>query len=191
MLNFSLSPYDQAVSLLENPSGWCEAADIFIQIRDSRAIIPIMHAYEQPVEESRVCLMDALDALGAVRSALLFFDSQEVEERRLAVHLMELFPDETFLPALEHALRDPAPEVRRQARRSLNYQMPTSAWEALMIRNLEASDEETRIQAIHNLSRQGTPQARQALENRLGREPLENLRQIIRETLSGSFNTPG
>lgn len=186
-----LKTYEYGLELLKYPISWCEAADILIEIGNRSAIIPIMRAYEMPVEVSKVCLLDAMDALDAVRAALIYFDSESIEEKRLAVHMMELFSNEVFLPALENAIHDPNPEIRSQARRSLACQMQTPAWEVIMIRLLDVEEEETRAQAIKSLARRRSGQARFALAERLQREPSPVLQKALREALPGAGESQG
>jgi HEAT repeat protein len=183
-----LTDYEEALELLKYPATWCEGADILVEIGDRRALIPLVRAYETPVEASKVCLLDAMDALDAPHAALVLCVSEDPEERRMAVHLMELFSDVVFLPALEHALHDSSSEVRRQARRSLRCQPQTTAWEALMVRLLESEDEEIRVEAIHSLARRRTETVRRALADRLEREPLATLRDALREAVAEGAN---
>jgi len=183
-----LSDYDEALEQLKYPATWCEAAQTLAEIGDRRALIPLVRAYETPVEASKVCLLDAMDALDAAHTALVLCVSEDAEERRLGVHLMELFSNEVFLPALEHSMYDPSPEVRRQARRSLRCQPQTTAWEALMVRLLDVEDEEIRAQAIHSLARRRTETVRRALADRMQREPLETLRDALRDAVAEGAN---
>jgi len=167
-----VSDYENALEQLRYPDTWCEAAQTLMEIGNRNALVPLMRAYETPVEASKVCLLDALDALDAGRGALVLCVSEDAEESRLAVHLMELFPNEAYLPALERGLNDPSLAVRRQARRSLACQVQTPAWETLYIRLLEAEDTETRAQAIKSLARRRTDKSQQALAERLAHEPV-------------------
>jgi len=179
-----LSDYDEALELLKYPATWCEAAETLAEIGDRRALVPLVRAYETPVEASKVCLLDAMDVLDAAHAALVLCVSEDPEERRLGVHLMELFSNEVFLPALEHTVHDPSPEVRRQARRSLRCQPQTPAWEAVSVRLLDSTDEEVRAQAVQSLARRHTETARRALAARLELEPLDTLREALRDAVT-------
>jgi HEAT repeat protein len=170
---------DAALEMLRYPEQWCQGARALARLGDPAALVPLLEAYETPVEASKVCLLDAMDALGAERGAHALYESESAEQRRLAVHLMELFPAEAHLTVLERAVRDESPAVREQARRSLRLQLQTPAWEAVMVRLLDAEEVETRAQAIERLSRRKSDAARQALRARLTKETDPALREEL------------
>lgn len=155
--------YNEAIDLLRYPATWCKGAYMLVSIGDRNALIPLMRAYEIPSEVSKGCLLDAMESLNVKLGVRELYERNEADERRLAVHLTELFPDEEYLPLLERAISDADPKVRSQARRALACQIQTSLWEAQMIRLLSSEDEETRAQAIQSLSRRNTDTARDAL----------------------------
>jgi HEAT repeat protein len=174
---------DAALAKLGYPAQWCQGARALARLGDPAALVPLMQAYETPVEVSKVCLLDAMDALGAETRAQALYDSDSAEQRRLAVHLMELFPAEAHLPILERAVMDGSAAVREQARRSLRLQLQTPAWEAVMVRLLDAEDAAARAQAIESLSRRKSEPARQALRTRLASETDGMLRIKLEEAL--------
>jgi HEAT repeat protein len=174
---------DAALEKLGYPETWCQGARALARLGDPAALVPLMQAYETPVETSKVCLLDAMDALGAETGSHAVYESDSAEQRRLAVHMMELFPAEAHLPILERAVVDESPAVREQARRSLRLQLQTPAWEAVMIRLLEADDVEARSQAIERLSRRKSDRARQALRARLASETDPGLREKLESVL--------
>lgn len=178
-----MTDWDEAIEDLRYPQTWCKGAQLLAELGDRRALIPLMRAFERPAEVSKVCLLDAMDALGAVVGAHELCNSASAQERRLGVHLMELFPAEDHMLLLEHAVDDRVPAVRRQALRALACQVQTPAWEAAMVRLLGAEGEETRAQAIQSLSRRRTDTARQALRLALEREPSATLRARLHEVL--------
>lgn len=182
--------YNQAIENLRYPATWCQGAELLAKIGDRRALMPLMQAYEARAEASKLCLLDAMEALDPKLGAYELYDSGGAEERRIALHLMELFPSEEYLPRLERAVFDTNSDtnsnLRDWARRALATQLQTPGWEALMIRLLDAEDEETRKQAIESLSRRRTDTARQALRDRLAREPNEMLRNKLQEALIGT-----
>jgi HEAT repeat protein len=177
--------FDAALEALRYPQSWCAGARLLARHGDVRALVPLMEAYERPVEADKVCLLDAMDALGAEAQAAALYRSDSAERRRLAVHLMELFPAEAHLPALERAVTEESPAVRRQALRSLRCQLQTPAWEAVMVGLLEADDGQARAQAIESLARRRSDRARQALQARLARETDGELRDKLARALGG------
>lgn len=178
------SVYDTAVRQLASPSTWCRGARSLARLGDHRALVPLLRAYETPVEESKLCLLEALEALNAVSRARDIFDNGNTEERRLALHLMALFPNDDHLTRLAQALLDLDPMVQQQARRSLASQYQTSLWEALIIELLNAEDNQTRLMAIENLAKRKTQRARDALTVRLSQESDEELRSRLKEVIA-------
>ena len=126
-----------------------------------------------------------MDALGAETRAHALVNADSAERRRLAVHLMELFPAEGHLPFLERAVTDESPAVRKQARRALRCQLQTPGWEAILVRLLDADDIDARAQAIQSLSRRTSDLARGALQNRLANETDVTLRRKLEEAVGG------
>lgn len=175
--------YDTAVAQLKTPQTWCLGAKRLAQLAERRALVPLLTAYEKPIESSKLCLLDAMEALGPTAGARELYERHQAAERRLGVHLMELFPSEEFLPVLEIAVADSDEAVRAQARHSLACQVQTPKWEALLLRLLEAADEQGRIQAIESLSRRRGEVVRKALTARLKRDPSAAVREKLEKTL--------
>lgn len=151
-----------AIELLKSPETWCRGADMLAKQGDKRALLPLLGAYEARIEGSRACLLNAMEALNAVQGAADLF--AQPETRRLAVHLMELFPDESHLDRLVSAVADADPGVRAQARRSLITQKQTPAWEAAMIGLLQTGDAQMQEAAAKSLARRKSDAAQQALQ---------------------------
>lgn len=162
--------YNEAIDLLRYPATRCQGAHILASIGDRNALVALMRAYEIPSEVSKVCLLDAMESLNVKLGVHELYERKDTDERRLAVHLTELFPDEEYLPLLERAISDFDSKVRRQARQALACQIQTASWEALMIRLLSSDDEATRAQAMQGLSRRNTDTARGALRAYAARE---------------------
>jgi len=175
--------YQSAVSLLESQETWCEGAAALVEIGERRALVPLMLAYEQGVEASRLCLLDAMKALGASGAAPELYRSGTPDERRIAVHMTELFPDEGFLPLLEQAASDTEPLVREQAARALVCQYQTVTWHTLMVRLLDSQDERVRSWVIDGLSYSISDTARHALQAHLPHEHSPSLRRKIEHVL--------
>lgn len=155
--------FEEAVAELGSPSTWCKGAAAMVQHGGQSALLALVRAYEAPIESSKLCLLDAMEDLGARRAASSIFDAGDPEERRLALHLMELFADEGYLARLESAVSDPNARIRAQARRSLRSQRRTAAWEAAIIRLLETGDEEAKAMAVDCLASRESSAAQAAL----------------------------
>lgn len=156
--------FEEAVRELSAPSTWCKAAGALVSSGDRRALIPLLDAYESPVEGGKRCLLEAMEALGAQEAAGELY-SGDPWQRTRALRLMELFGSDRQLPILERALSDPAEGVRSQARRSLLNQQRTGAWEATMIRLLDSTDPQTQRLALESLSSRNSVAAKAALQS--------------------------
>jgi HEAT repeat protein len=172
-----------ALEKLNHPAEWCAGARALAQLGDREALLPLIRAYETPVEVGKVCLLDAMDDLGAATGAHALYQSDSAEQRRLAVHLMELFPADAHLPLLERAVVDESAAVRRQARRALRCQLQTPDWEATLARLLDADDVDARAQSIESLSRRRSDLARRALRDRFGTETDPALKDKLAQAL--------
>jgi HEAT repeat protein len=151
-----------ALALLDSPGTRCQGARALAERGDRAAFLPLLKAYERGAEGTGVCLLEAMRDLGPVDGVRELF-AGDAEARRLAVHLMELFPDDLHLRLLERALADPDAGVRRQALRSLRLQRRTDAWEALLVRLLASPQPNAATEAARLLAERGTPAARAAL----------------------------
>ena len=154
--------FEEAVRRLSAPSSWCEAARVLAAIGDRRALIPLLEAYESPIEGGKRCLLEAMDELGAKDAAAEFYQG-DARQRSNAVRLMELFGSDRHLPTLMRALSDPAEGVRAQARRAIVNQEWTNAWEATMIPLLDSKDPQTQRIALESLRRRNSAAANAAL----------------------------
>jgi len=130
--------YSDALSMLSGPETWCEGARHLTSLGRADALLPLLHAYRSFAEADRLCLLDAMDALGARTAAHTLYDEGDASQRRDAVDLMGLFADDGHLPFLERAVADDDETVRRRAKRALATQVRTPAWHALQER-LQAS----------------------------------------------------
>lgn len=176
---------EHALTLLGSYETWCRGADALARTGDPAMIVPLLRAYESREEGgSRVCLLDAMDALGARTVAHAMFDGPGPDDRRMAAHLMGLFADDAHLPLLEQAAAADDDAVRREGLRAIATQVQTPAWEASMIRLLAAERLDTRTQAVQSLSKRRTGSARAALTARLDAEPDPDLRAKIAAILA-------
>ena len=173
------SQYEAAIALLKSSSSWCKGAEILARLGDQRAVVPLLRAYERPVEADKVCLLRAMRALGAGRIVPRLVRSADPEQRRMGLHLMELYSDDAHLPLLVQSLEDPDPRNREQARRSLRTQDQTPAWEATMVQLLESTDRDLREDAVSTLVSHRTPTALAALARHRDREADRELRAAI------------
>jgi hypothetical protein len=175
--------YETAVDLLQAPETWCQGATFLAQSGERRALVPLLRAYEKGYEGARGCLLDALEALEPLAGAHELFSSSSQDEQRMAVHLMELFPDESHLPRLEQAVTSDYSPLRLQAARTLVTQKQTPAWERLMIRLLDAPDDRLRQWIIEGLGYCRRDSARQALRTHLQTESNPKLKTKIEKAL--------
>jgi len=175
---------EQTLKLLAFPDTWCEGARMLAAQGDPEGLLPLVAAYEQPFEARRRCLLDAMEALQPVSGAHNIFDNSSGDQRRMAVHLMELFASNEHLSRLKAAVSDPDEIVRAQARSALAGQYQTPEWEATMISLLAHHDLLTRAQAVKSLARRGTQTADEALRARLTVEPDPNLKSEMDRIVS-------
>jgi HEAT repeat protein len=181
-----MSQYERAVAELERAESWCRGARTLARLGDTRAIFPLVEAMNRPVEADKGCLYSALEKLGARQRARTLAESADASERAVAVRLMELFSGEEQLAPLERiAGTDSGASLRRAAAHTLGLQKQTAAWEATMVRLLEADDPQVRAEVIESLAMRYTESARQALRARLAREPDA----VLRDRLSAVLQT--
>jgi hypothetical protein len=138
---------DEALAALNDPRRREEAARTLVAAGDRSVIPDLVRAYDRPGEASRVPLLDALDALGAVDRARELATSGDAEERRLAARLMDLVPDEGHVEPLEVLVADEDEAVARLARRALAHQRRTPEWHELVDRLRTSADSELRAWA--------------------------------------------
>jgi len=175
---------EHALSLLGSPDTWCEGAEKLSRSGDATHLVPLLRAYETRVEGGKVCLLDAMDALGARTASHALYDGSGADDRRMALHLMGLFADDAHLPLLEASAVDASDPVRREAIRAIATQVQTPAWEASMIRLLGAGPVDTRRQAVTSLAKRRTETARAALAARLEVETDPDLRAALTAALT-------
>jgi len=175
--------YEKAIALLDSPDTWCQGAKKLVRLGDRAAVLPMLRAYESRAEADKLCLLDAMEELGASSLSHELFEATGADERRMAVHLMELFFDDSHLPYLERAAVDEDDKVRRQGLRSVATQRQTPAWEATMIRLLDAERVDTRGEAVTSLARRRTDTASEALRRRLEVETDPALRERLAEAI--------
>ena len=148
--------YSAALDLLRHPATWKKGARALSNLKDPRALLHLVRAYELHAEISRLPLLDAMERLGAAQQAArLYASAADDEERRLALHLMELFPNQAHLPALAQAAQSAVPGLRGQAGRSLVCQPYSPDWQAVMVNLLESPDERVRNWAQEGLRLSG------------------------------------
>jgi HEAT repeat protein len=159
-------PFEQAINQLRSPRTWCQAAEALVSRGDRRALLPLIEAYETPIEGGKRCLLEAMAQLGARDEAQTLFEKGDAEQRWRAVQLMRLFESDRHLPALQRALADDDAAVREEARVAIVNQEWTDAWEAAMIQLLESDDPQTRALAVESLTRRDSDTSRAALQQR-------------------------
>ena len=179
-----MTKYDDAVRLLASPKTWCTGAKQLVALKDSRALLPLMHAFESPAEADTLCLADAMEALGGNVAARELIASSDAAERHVAIHLMILFAsDDNLVPLRDAALKDPDAGLRKEALDALRQQRQTAKWEALMSELLGQPEAELRGWAIDRLAAHGGESARAKLSAHLPRETVPELRARITAAL--------
>ena len=103
--------YEAAIERLRSHETWCEGAEALGKLGNRRAVVPIVLAYETPIEgASKQCLLRALELLAPEAVIAELFNhgvaQGDAEGRRAAVHLMELFAADAHLERLERAAAD-------------------------------------------------------------------------------------
>jgi HEAT repeat protein len=181
--------YDEAVRGLRSPITWCSAAMVLAAIGDTRALLPLLRAYDSPVEAPKACLLQAIAKLHPGRSARALYARGTSDERRAALRLVELFSDDRDLSLIERAIGDVDPSVRQQACTALTHHDRTSAWEAGLIRVLAVGDKLARLTAVCCLAQQPGDTAHAALSAGLIREQDPAVRSEIQAAVGGSGST--
>jgi len=148
----SMSKYDDAVRLLASPKTWCDGARQLAQLKEARAIVPLLAAYDRPIEAPTLCLAEAMEALGATTEAAKLLASKHPDDRVAGVRLMVVFTsDDHLAPLREVALHDPDLPMRERALEGLRRQRQTPAWEAVIAGFLTSADERLRGWALDRL----------------------------------------
>lgn len=179
-----MAQYDDAVGLLASPKTWCTGAAQLAALHDARALVPLMRAFESPVEAEKLCLADAMEALGGETEARKLIASADAAERRVAIHLMILFASDDQLPHLRDAVRKETDGVlRTRALDALRQQHQTAKWEAVVGDLLDQPSAELRRWAIDRLAARGSDTARAKLSGQLSRETVPELRARITAAL--------
>jgi HEAT repeat protein len=179
-----MAKYDEAVRLLASPKTWCRGASQLTGLKDTRALVPLMHAFESPMEAEKLCLAEAMEALGGEAEARKLIGSTDAGERRVAMHLMILFSSDEQLPYLrDAALGDPDPELRKRAFDALRQQRQTGKWEGIVADLLGQPDATVRGWAIDRLAAHGGDSARARLSTYLPHETVPELRARIAAAL--------
>jgi HEAT repeat protein len=148
--------FDEAVAQLRTPARWCDASEALVKIGDRRAIEPLYRVAALTEEglPDRRCVKDALQALGAQAEARSLVTSTTAETRRMAITMLKWFPADENLPALEQVVwKDGDGFLRSYAAGAILVHKVTPAWQASMIRLLDAPDAEARrttVMALHH-----------------------------------------
>jgi len=173
--------------LLASPRTWCTGAKRLAALKDKRALMPLMRAFESRAEAEKLCLADAMEALGGEAEARTLIASSAADERRVAMRLMLLFGSDQQLPFLrDAALKDPEPALRTHALSALRQQRRTSSWEAIVAELLGQPSPELRGWAIDCLAESRADSTRAKLAAHLPRETVPELRARIDAALRAS-----
>lgn len=177
--------YDDAVKLLASPTSWCTGAKQLVALKDKRALVPLVQAYERPTEGDKLCLADAMEALGAETEARELIASKDATERRIAIRLMILFgSDEQLEPLNQVALHDSDAALRTAARDALRQQRQTKKWEEVIATYLALPDDASRGWAIDLLIKHNGKSSWQRVQDHLAKEKNPDLRAKIERALA-------
>ncbi len=171
------TPPPDVAALLADPERWCDGAARLTALGDPRGIDALLHAYRSRSEADKLCLLDAMDALGGeAYAAQLAADPARAAD---ALALMALLPSDAHLPALVAGCASADAGVRGLALRSLSTQKWTPAWEAAQASLLSSPYADVRGAAIDALARRNTDTARAELAAALPAEADPALRARI------------
>jgi hypothetical protein len=152
----AMSKYDDAVRLLASPKTWCAGAKELVTLKDARALVPLVAAYDRPVEAEKLCLADAMEALGAETAARTLVASKNADERRTALRLMAMFASDEQLPFLrDAALNDLDASLRNAALDAMAQQHQNTRWETTVAGFLARPEEPLRAWALDRLIAHG------------------------------------
>jgi hypothetical protein len=175
--------FRDAVALLGFPDTWCKGAAKLARLGDRDGLIPLLEAFDSFPEGSRVCLIDAMEALGGITAAHEMARGPREETMYMGLRLMGLLFDDSHVAVLEPiaARPDVSERIRAQALHALATQRQTPAWVAAMIRLLEAIPAATRAQAVRSLAPRNTEDVRAALRARAAVETDPTVKKLLQE----------
>lgn len=162
---------EEALTALSSPETMCDGAAVLAKAGEVSALMPLARAYASRAEGShRVCLLDAMDKLGAAAGVPASWASAATaDDRYVVLQLASWFPSDAALPVLEAAVADPDARTRFLVLRAVGLQLRTPAWAALCERWLAHADAPVRLAAVEALA--GRPESAAALKARIAVEP--------------------
>lgn len=175
--------FDAAVEKLKSQSSWCDGAKALSELKDRRALLPLIQAFRSRAEGGKSCLLAAMRTLSPEESAVELYDRNGPGERLAALFLMEYFPHAQYLERLVQATAANSAEMRRQAREALIQQDPTPAWEDALVSLLSSADKELRLAVVEGLSASPNQRKRQALREHLAKETDLDVKRRIEQAL--------
>ncbi|HEY5943835.1 MAG TPA: hypothetical protein VIV40_00010 [Kofleriaceae bacterium] len=180
-----MTKYDEAVKLLGSPTSWCTGAKQLVALKDKRALVPLTQAYEKPAEADKLCLSEAMEALGGETEARKLIVSKDASERAVAIRLMILFSsDDQLAPLNEVALHDSDAALRAAAKSALAQQHQTKKWEELIAGYLASPDDAARGWAIDLLIKHNGKSSWQRLQDHSAHEKNADLKAKIDSALA-------
>lgn len=153
-------PVDDAIAKLSSPSTWCDGAKALVKRGDPAGLTPLVKAYRAPHETSKLCLLDAMEALGAAEHAAAIYAG----DAKTGLDLMRLFPADAHLPVLVAAVELEDAQTRFIAIRALTSQLQTPAWIAGCIPLLSSPRLDVRKAVVEVLGRRDEPEVLAALK---------------------------
>ena len=175
--------FRDAVALMGFPDTWCKGAAKLVRLRDRDGLIPLLEAYDSFPEGSRVCLLDAMEALGGITAAHEMARGPGEQTMYIGLRLMGLLFDDSHVAVLEPiaARPDVSDRIRAQALHALATQRQTPEWVAAMIRLLGAASPATRAQAVRSLAPRSTEDVREALQARAAVETDPAVKKLLQD----------
>lgn len=167
--------YESAVGMLQSPATWCQGAKALAKLGEQRALVPLVQAYRSRAEAEKLCLLEAMEALGAVEAAGRLYDAGG-GNRAVGLFLMAYFRDDRHLARLRQAIHDADGDVRREGRRALFAQVQTPQWEDAVLPLLDDSDDDVREEAAEALALNPSQRRREAMRARLAKEQAPAVR---------------
>jgi HEAT repeat protein len=161
------TPVDEAIAKLSSPATWCDGAAELVKRGDPTALNALVKAYKAPHETSKLCLLDAMEALGAKSQAATVY----AQDARIGLDLMRLFPDDAHLPVLATAVESEDAQTRFIAIRALTTQLQDAAWISTCIPLLGSPRLDVRKAVVEVLGRRDEPEVLAALKAQSKVEP--------------------
>lgn len=170
---------------LQSTDTWCVAADYLAQQGDPQAIRDLIAAYNLPYEASRLCLLDAIEALDPTPFVIAEWNNADHTTRFMLMQVMELCPDSVFVPRLVQLIHNADGLTQQRALQVLRTQRQDAQWEDAVIDLLNHTPPDIRRQLISMLIKhKSSEKCQQALRHHLEQETEPDIRAKITQGLN-------